>query len=65
MHPMGYIRAGGFFLFCSRVSAFEILVFSKFQKIGGIRNGIQLRTGKAKFDREWLRLRKEYTDAGI
>ena len=48
MHPMGYIRAGGFFLFCSRVSAFEILVFSKFQKIGGIRNGIQLRTGKSK-----------------
>ena len=48
MHPMGYIRAGGFFLFCSRASAFEILVFSKFQKIGGIRNGIQLRTGKSK-----------------
>lgn len=48
-----------------RASAFEILAFSKFQKIGGIRNGIQLRTGKAKFDREWLRLRKEYTDAGM
>ena len=31
-----------------RASAFEILVFSKFQKIGGIRNGIQLRTGKSK-----------------
>lgn len=31
-----------------RPSAFEILAFSKFQKIGGIRNGIQLRTGKSK-----------------
>lgn len=31
-----------------RASAFEILAFSKFQKIGGIRNGIQLRTGKSK-----------------
>ena len=53
MHPMGYIRAGGFFLFCSRASAFEILVFSKFQKIGGIRKGIQLRTGKSKI---WPRM---------
>lgn len=53
------------FLPASRPSAFEILVFSKFQKNGGIRMGFNCAAEKAKFDREWAKLRKEYANAGM
>ena len=54
--------AGGCFLSAPSASAFEILVFSKFQKIGGIRNGIQLCNRKGKV---WTQLRVEYEKAGM
>ena len=51
-------RTGGFLLPHSRASAFEILAFSKFQKIGGIRNGIQL-AAKEKF---FIRVKDELVE---
>ena len=65
MHPMGYIRAGGFF-YPARASPLLKFWFSQnFKRLEESVMGFNCAQEKAKFDREWLCLRKEYTDAGI